>query len=114
MIKINITYTWVQTIHTSDTNTNSLSQDYTHPDDHNTSTSLTPGFKPFKHQTLTPTVFLMITHTQMITTHQHHLHLSSNHQALTPTVFLKTTQTQMITTHQHHLHLCSNYSNVRH
>src|SRR6056300_1747401 len=79
MIKINITYTWVQTIHTSDTNTNSLSQDYTHPDDHNTSTSLTPGFKPFKHQTLTPTIFLRTIHTQMITTHQHHLRLGSNH-----------------------------------
>lgn len=44
----------------SDNNNNSLSQDYTQQDDHNSPSLLTRGFKPFKHQPLTTTVFLKI------------------------------------------------------
>jgi len=41
--------TSAQVVETSvNANTNSLSQDYTHPDDHNLPTyDMTPGFKPF-------------------------------------------------------------------
>ena len=67
--------------------TNSLSEDYSHPDDHTRQTTDTPGFKPFTNS-LSGDYSHPDDHTRQ-TTDTPGFHL--------PTVFLKTTLTQTIT-----------------
>ena len=45
--------TTAQVVETSVTVTNSSFQNYTHPDDHTTRTTDTPGFKPFTKKIIT-------------------------------------------------------------
>ena len=49
--------TTAQVVETSVTVTNSSFQNYTHPDDHATRTTDTPGFKPFTNITIALEVF---------------------------------------------------------
>jgi len=76
----------------SNTNTDSLSQDYTHPDDLITNTWVQTIQTSDTYQQSFSRLY-----TPRCTTHQHHLHLGSNHSNLrhVPTVFLKTIHAQM-------------------